>query len=175
MNNTKQFWTLFRFQTTVNPFIWFMPVAFGLPLFVGSTLPNWYHATLSSLITTQNLFFVGIFGTMVVAPERFMIGAANAAWNPGTEFLLTRAVDRRILYRSKATFLYVLILLMPLVSIGYSLDKPDLKVIEYSDVARQRCLALVPGSTLEKDPTCSSQNGTFGRLLSPSTAFRCSS
>ena len=34
MNKTKQFWTLFRFQTTLNPFIWFMPVAFSGTLWI---------------------------------------------------------------------------------------------------------------------------------------------
>jgi hypothetical protein len=153
MKTANQFWALLKFQSTINPFIWAMPIAFGLPLFLTRALPDSYHPSLSSLLTVQNLFFVGIFGSMVIAPERFQWGAANAAWNPGSEFLLTRAIDRPILYRSKATFLYVLVLLMPLMSVYYSLEKPDLRVTEYSDAARQQCLSNVPGSRLEKDPS----------------------
>lgn len=153
MNKTKQFWALFKFQTTVNPFIWTMPFALGAPLLFSHALPSSYHPNLSSLLTVQNLFFVGIIGAIVVAPERFRFGGGNEAWSSGIEFLLTRAIDRPILYRSKAVFLYVLVLLMPLVSLFGSLKNPDLKVIEYSEVARQQCLSLVPGSTLEKDPS----------------------
>ncbi len=34
MNKTKQFWALFKFQSTINPFIWFMPLIFGMPSFI---------------------------------------------------------------------------------------------------------------------------------------------
>jgi hypothetical protein len=152
MNKSKQLWSLLKFQSTANPFIWFLPFAFAFPLLFSHTLPDSYHPNLSSLLTAQNIFFVGIFGSMIIAPERFQLGAANAA-NPGSEFVLTRAIDRPIFYRSKAVFLYGLVMSMPLVSLLYALDKPDLKVTEYSAAARMECIASVPGSTLEKDPS----------------------
>ena len=153
MNKMKQFLTLFRFQTTVNPFIWFMPVAFGVPLLFGSTILSSYTPNLSSLLTVQNLFFVGIFGAMVLAPEKFQFGSTNTAWSFGTEFLLTRAIDRPILYRSKAAFLYILILSVPVINVFYSMRTPDLKVTEYSKVAQQQCLSSVPGSILVPNPS----------------------
>jgi hypothetical protein len=157
MNTTKQFWSLFKFQTTVNPFIWFMPVAFGAPFLITGNFPSSYHPNLSSLLTVQNLFFVGIFGAFVLAPERFLSGATSPAWSSsGTEFLLTRAIDRPLLYRSKAAFFYILVLLMPLIALLQSFKNPDLKVTEYSDVAQQQCLSHVPGSFLEPDPDGSS-------------------
>lgn len=157
MNKTKQFWSLFKFQTTINPFIWFMPVAFGAPFLITGNFPSSYHSTLSSLLTVQNLFFAGIFGAFVLAPERFLSSAANTAWSSsGTEFLLTRTIDRPLLYRSKAAFFFILVLLMPLFTLLLSLKNPNLKVIEYSNMARHECLNSVPGSTLEPDPSGSS-------------------
>jgi hypothetical protein len=160
MNSIRQFWTLLKFQASVNPFIWFMPLALGTPLYISHIMPSSYHPNLSTVLGVQNLFFVGILGTMVIAPERFQLAAANAAWSSGTEFLLTRAIDRPVLYRSKAAFLYVLVLLIPLVSLFSSLKSPDLKVTEYSDLARKECLAAVPGSSLQKDP-----NGSRSPLI----------
>jgi hypothetical protein len=156
MNKTKQLWALFKFQTTINPALWFMPLAFGLPIFLPmmmvTTHVKNYHSDFFSLFMNQNIFFVGIFGVMVMAPERFQYGAAGvtAAYSGG-EFLLTRAIDRFVLYRSKAALLFILVLLLPLISILISLGEPDLVVDEYSKVVRQECLAQVPGSALVPD------------------------
>jgi len=153
MNKVKQFWALFKFQTTINPFVSFVLIAFIPPFFLTGAYPLSYHPNLSSLLTVQNLFFVGFLGAMVLAPERFLSGASNATQFSGTEFLLTRALDRPVLYRSRAAFWYILVFLMPLVSLFYSLKNPDLKVTEYSNIAQQLCLSHVPGSTLEPDPS----------------------
>jgi hypothetical protein len=43
MNTAKQFWSLFKFQTTLNPVVWFMPFAFfgglWMPLLDGIVRP----------------------------------------------------------------------------------------------------------------------------------------
>jgi hypothetical protein len=161
MIKMKQFWALFRFQTTVNPFIWFMPIAFGLPLMFQSNFLLLYSPNLSSLLPVQNLFFVGFFTAMILAPEKFQFGSTSNAWNSGTEFLLTRAIDRPLLYRSKVFFLYIIILLAPLANVLHSSKNPDLKVTEYSNEARQQCLKSVPGSILESNP-----NGSRSPLIS---------
>jgi hypothetical protein len=153
MNKTKQFWSLFKFQTTVNPFIWFMPFAFGMPFFLPLLMvPSsaTYHLSLSSIfMSNQNLFFVGIFGAMVLAPEKFQMAAANlVSTYYGSEFILTRAIDRHVLYRAKAAVLYLLVLTLPCVALANSLRNPDLIVNEYSKVVQQQCLAAVPASTL---------------------------
>jgi hypothetical protein len=128
-------------------------VAFCAPLIIINTLPSSYHPNLSSLLLAQNLFFVGFLGSFVLAPEKFQFGGANAASSSGTEFLLTRAIDRPMLYRSKAAFFYFLILLFPLVTVFYALKNPDLKVTEYSTEAQHLCLHNVPGSILEPNPS----------------------
>jgi len=153
MNTTKQFWALFKFHMTINPFIWFMVLALASPLLFTNAFSNSYHPNLSSLLTVQNLFFVGILGIWTLAPEMTQRWGSNTSWNMGTEFILTRAIDRPVLYRSRAAYFYLLIFLIPVISLLYSLQYPDLKVTEYSQTAQQQCLRYVPGSTLEPNPS----------------------
>ena len=152
MNKMKQFWALFKFQTTINPAFWFLPLAFGvpflLPLITGS-IAKTYHPSFFSLLLNQNLFLVGFFGTMIMSPERFQMGAANlTASYFGSEFMLTRAIDRPVLYRVKAALLFLLVLLLPMIGVLNAAHDPDLIVSEYSKQAQQECLSQVPSSTL---------------------------
>jgi hypothetical protein len=152
MNKMKQFWALLKFQTTINPFVWFLLLAFGGPLFFMGDFSSSYHPNLPSQLMIQNLFMVGLAGLWIIVPE-IAQPWGTTGWSSGTEFLLTRAIDRPILYRAKAAFLYFLVLLTPLVSIAYSLKNPDLKVTEYSSAAQKECLSHVPGATLEPNPS----------------------
>lgn len=150
MNKTKQFWALFKFQASINPFILFMPVAFAMPLFmkyyVGSVGHN-YHPTLDLLLTTnQNLFFVGILAAMWLLPEINQFGASNPNFSHGTEFLLTRAIDRPILLRARSVFYYALILTIPSVVLLTALQDPSLQISEYNKVLHQQVLDRLPGS-----------------------------
>jgi hypothetical protein len=152
MNPARQFWTLFKFQTTINPFIWFMPLVFGMSLFlplISGSFGKDYHPGFYSLFTNQNLFFVGIIASMILAPEKFQLGQANMFSNYyGSEFLLTRAIDRPVLYRARAAVLYFLVLVLPCIAVLNSLKAPDLVVSEYSKIVQSECLSHVPGSTL---------------------------
>jgi len=152
MNTTKQFWALFKFQTTINPFIWFLPLVFGVPLLlplISGSVAKTYHPSFFSLLMNQNLFFVGFIGAMIMAPEKFQFGGSNLISSYyGGEFMLTRAIDRPVLYRVKAVLLFLLVLLLPFVGVLNSVHKPDLIVTEYSKQAQQECLSQVPGSTL---------------------------
>jgi len=157
MNSTKQFWTLVKFQFLLNPVMWFWPLIIGVSSLVpflierGST----YHSSLSFYFNTnQNFFFVGIFGSMILAPEKFQFSRMKAvAGNSGTEFFLTRAIDRPILYRAKAFLLYALILLLPIGSVIYFLFAPELVVRENSKITTQQVLGHVPGSVLSAVPS----------------------
>lgn len=164
MSKSKQFWALFKFQSMVNPFIWIICVALASPLFISGVVSNSshsYQSNLSSLLPVQNIFFIGFLGMMVIAPEAARSLSTNNASISGTEFLLTRAVDRAVLYRAKAAFLYLLVLVMPLMSLCYSLKDPDLQVTEYSGIAQQECLSHVPGSFLAPNPS-----GSLSPLIS---------
>jgi hypothetical protein len=153
MNPAKQFWALLKFQGTINPLIWFMAFALSMPFLFKSDLPSSYHPSFHSLLNVQNLFFVGIVGLIVLVPERFSFGRASGTWNPGTEFLLTRAIDRRILLRSRSAFFYALMLVAPLAVLLLTIRSPALTMTEYSDTARNLCLQSVPGSALLPDPS----------------------
>jgi hypothetical protein len=152
MTTFKQFLTLFRFQSTVNPYIWFMPLAFATTLFIPyihGLVPGNYHPGFTSLFSNQNLFFIAIFGTSILAPEKYQFGnSALMSSYFGNEFLLTRAVDRPIVYRAKIALLYLLVLAIPLLGIAQSVRNRDLIVTEYSKPVQQLCLAQVPGSSL---------------------------
>jgi len=155
MNKTKQFLTLFKFQATTNPFIFFLLFGFDAPLFIpyllGENIGN-YHASLSSLLFVQNLFMLALAGLFILAPEMGSPGANNPM-AAGTDFLLTRAIDRPILYRARVAFLYFLVLVIPLLNLAYTLRNPGLMVTEYSKVAQQLCLHFVPGTSLVPDPS----------------------
>jgi len=156
MNKPKQFWTLLKFLTTINPTIWIMPLAFGVPFYLPlltSSISKTYHPGFMDLFMNQNLFFVVMFGSIVLAPERFQFGASTlTASYSGTEFILTRAIDRPVLYRAKAAALYFLVLLLPCLAIATALNNPDLIVSEYSKTVQQECLAQVSGSVLLPAP-----------------------
>jgi len=102
-----------------------------------------------------------MIGMWALAPEMAQRWGVNSGWSSGTEFLLTRAIDRPVLYRSRAAYFYLLVFLMPLVSLLYSLGSPDLKATEYSKPAQQECLSHVPGSALEPNPS-----GSLSPLIS---------
>ena len=86
---------------------------------------------------------------MIISPEKFQFNRTRTvAGLAGTEFLLTRAVDRPVLYRSKAFLLYTLFLLLPVGTVIYFLPAPDLIVQESSKAESQQILAHIPGTVL---------------------------
>jgi len=152
MSKTKQFLTLFKFQAFLNPVIWFMPLAFAMPLFFTHTFAH-YHPSLISLLNVQNLFLVGIVGVWAIAPDMAQAsGGSNLTAISGTEFLLTRAVDRVILYRVRAIYLYVVVLLIPLITLFVSLKSPGLVLGEDSKPIQDSLMQALPGSSLRPNP-----------------------
>jgi hypothetical protein len=157
MNKTKQFWTLVKFQFSLNPALWFLPLIIGVTSLIPFMINRdaTYHSSLSFYFyTNQNFFFVGIFGSMILAPEKFQFNRMKAtAVYSGTEFLLTRAIDRPVLYRAKTFLLYSLILLLPICAVIYFLRTPDLIVQESSKPLTQQVLDHVPGCVLSAVPS----------------------
>jgi len=149
MNRFKQFWVLLKFQSTVNPFTWFLVLALG-PGFIFTKVFS--SSDLGSLLSDQNLFMIGLFGMWILAPDMVQRGGGTSGWSSGTEFMLTRAIDRPILYRARAAFFYFLVLVTPIVSLAYSLRTPDLTVTGYSKLTQHECLIHVPGSTVKPNP-----------------------
>ncbi len=148
MNTSKQFWPIFKLQLMANPNIWFMALAFSMPLFIGLTSST--H-DFEFVISSPNLFFGGLMGVLIFAPEILTPSSQNSWTGFGMEFILTRAVDRRIVARAKTFFFYLLILSIPAGLLFYSLKEPDLKATSYSKIIHQECLSVLKGSVLTKE------------------------
>jgi hypothetical protein len=170
---TKQFWTLVRFQYLLNPSLWALPLLVGIisyiPFLIHGSHSS-YHSSLSFFfISNQVFFFVGIFGAMILSPEKFQFGrmrTANYSFN--SEFLLTRAVDRPIVYRSRAFLLYALFLLVPIGSMIYFTTAPELVINEYSSALTSKVIDSIPGSHAVAESTSHGQPDIViphGRLL----------
>jgi len=150
MNTSKQFWALVRFHTLVSPFVWAMPLAFCVPLFMMVQS----YPSLNLLIQVQNLFLVAVLGALVVAPEIFSGGAAAAnGYGLGIEFIRTRAVDKAVLARSRAACFFATALVAPLLIAAYALVHPDVQVSIYPSSVLRDCLRYVSGSTLVANGT----------------------
>jgi hypothetical protein len=152
MNKIRQFVALLRFQMAINPFILFMPLALGMPYFLPfiTSSARIYHPPLESLLSNQNIWLVGLIGVLLLAPELIRPGASNEIWATGTEFLLTRAVDRYLVFRARSAFFYLLILTIPIAAYCSTLRNPSLQITEYDKSSHQKVLAQMPGSTPEK-------------------------
>jgi hypothetical protein len=148
MNKITQFWGLVKFQVAINPFVIVVPVAMLAPYYIVSfTIPlHDYHPSLDSLLFNQNLYFVGIIGFLLLAPEVMRSATSGAAWPTGTEFILTRAVDRHLVLRARSAFFYLLVLVIPVFALVAALRHPDVQVNEYDKVLHREVLDRIPGS-----------------------------
>ena len=148
MNTTKQFWALFKFQFTANPFVLVAPVVMIIPL-----TTNWitrdFHPSLNTLLMNSSSFIYSVIIFMILAPEIFQ--RSGSVYASGTELLLTRAVDRPIVYRSKTFLLFLIVPLLPLLFVFQSSRQPDLKISEYSKATQHYYLESLSGSTLSTE------------------------
>lgn len=151
MTKTKQCLSLIAFYARTNPNVLFMLIAFAGPWLILRMEGGTFHSSLDSLLGVQNLFMVGIVGAWVLAPEMAQTGPRGVATISGTEFLLTRAIDRAFLYRTRVAFLYALVLLFPVVALIDAAFHPQLLVAEYTHGLRQPLFHFLPGSSLHAD------------------------
>jgi hypothetical protein len=155
----KQFWALFQFQARLNSNLWRW-VAFSF--------------FFSLIGRSENLEFVILDPTFLVA-VMVSPGFLHQAWKSrrvqnGSEFLLTRAVDRSILYRSNAAFVYLLVLVLPVLFLLFDLHSPGIHFSLPPSISPQFALSHMPGSTVTAGAT-GDGNGLFapfGRLLAGS-------
>lgn len=143
MNPTKQFWTLFKFQALSNRYIWTMSVVLLSPqlIILGSRLD------LDDSISNMFMVMALLPAMLLLTPEKFSVSGTQRGEN-GFQFLLTRAIDRHILYRSKAALLYLTALLLPVAFFLFSMINPDLQVALGSNISADLCLSHIYGSTL---------------------------
>jgi hypothetical protein len=151
MNPTKQFWALIKFQLALYslPFFILVPLAlmfaFHTNTFV-SYIVHGYHPPLDQVLSNQNIFFVAFIGVLLLAPEISRSPAISAQWPSGTEFLLTRAVDRRLVIRARAVLYYAVLMVTPLVALPSAIMSPSLQIHGNSSAQQQQILTGVQGS-----------------------------
>jgi len=131
----------------MNPFLWIFPISFSIPLLAEFRQMPDYHPSLGLLLSDYNQFLICMIGAMVLLPEAFYFGSAAASNVGGTEFLLTRAVDRPLVYRSRAANYLLLVSAVPALLTFHALFRPDAQVGEYSRTLHDAVLAGLPGST----------------------------
>jgi hypothetical protein len=114
MKTPSQFWTLFRFHAFASPWIWVMPLALGFQGFIG--MNRFYGDLDSALIFFNQLSWIPlILAAMVFLPEFFLGGAWTTAQTQqqvqtfGADFMLTRAVDRSCVFRTRGTLFWCII------------------------------------------------------------------
>lgn len=158
MTTTRQFWTLFKLQPSINPVILFMPLALAFPLMIPllMRMSSPYHANLGSLTGTQNSFLVAFFGVLFLCPELF--GKGNAKWTSGIEFFVTRALDRPILYRARLASYYIAILTIPILLLLGALQKSDVQIRETNPADQREIVKTLPNSTLIGEENAKEKN-----------------
>jgi len=148
MNNMKQLRALLRFYIAMNPFTMLLPLVFGLqcyiPFLTSSRSPD-YAPALRSVLQNQIIWVVCIFSAALMAPEAMGSANSNSALT-GLEFLLTRAIDRRLLLRARSVLYYSFVLALPLAVYLSTFASPALRVTETDKVAHQEVLEQIPGS-----------------------------
>ena len=78
---------------------WPLTISICYWLYFHDTPPTLVH-DLGWLLSGNNWFFVPLIGTQLLAPELYFFGSSTFAQNSATEFLLTRAVDRHLLFQA---------------------------------------------------------------------------
>lgn len=135
MKPLQQFFALLRFQAFASPQIWIFPVAFGLQpcisLMVGDT---WRGLTIA--LSTSSMMWMG---PMMIAAFLFTPEVWTGA--PGTglqtqqslqgfsaDFLLTRAVDRPVIFRARAALFWLLIAVPALILLALAAWKAPISI-----------------------------------------------
>ena len=148
MNKVQQFWTLLRFQIsalTVAVFItWPLMFSMCYWIFFHNTPITLAHY-LGWLLSGNSWFFVPLIGSVLLAPELYLFGSAIFSQNSGTEFLLTRAVDRPLLLRVRSILFYGLVLVIPCILFLGTLKSPQLQLKEFDQRISHLILSQIPG------------------------------
>jgi len=136
--------------------LWCIP-AVMIPLHLFQILDLFLPNTTSPLQTEISNWYIGFLPSLVLSSGRFR---AVRSWvGMPIEFLVSRAIDRRILYRSMVTLFYLAVLIVP-VSIFLFSKNLDARVYIYAGESPEPCLSHVAGSSLLPPPKHS-----FGQQL----------
>lgn len=159
MKPFQQFLTLLRFHATASPWIWIFPVAFGLqPCIMIMVGQNWRDLTISlssapMLWMTPVLLAVFIFTPELLAGMRSTTPQTQQQVQSfSAEFLLTRPVDRPVLFHARMALFWVLVLLPILLLLALALWRPavNIEVPLKPPGSGEIYLKNLPGATVTK-------------------------
>lgn len=160
MKPLQQFLALYRYNAFASPWIWVFPVTFGVQpcmmLMMGSTM-----SSLTLLLGSVSMLLILpiMVAAFVFAGDKLLAGTPGLT--PQTsqqiqtfagDFLLTRAVDRPVVFQSRMA-LYWTLILVPLVAvIGLTLWRPELSlsVPLKAPSTASLYLAHLPGAVVSK-------------------------
>jgi hypothetical protein len=136
MKPTQQFFALLRYHVLASPWIVLIPLAFGVqPVLILSMGSNW-NSLMTPMSSLTMLTVTPIFvASLVFAAEKIFAGTPGTtaqtnlqsqSYSP--DFLLTRAIDRPILFRARSVVYWLLIILPFLVLLGMAIWKPALEI-----------------------------------------------
>ena len=150
MKKIHQFWTLTKFEIYAITGIYCFPLIFLIPLISTHTAVLRDSVELSLYLQVgETLFIIMAFmlAPQLLAPELSFIRSEMITRESGTEFLLTRAVDRTLILRVRSLLYYAVVLIIPLSLLFWSLTNPRLDLKESDAKIYQMMLHQVPGST----------------------------
>lgn len=135
MKPLQQFLTLLRFHATASPWIWIFPVAFGLqPCIMMMVGDNWRDLAIS-LSSAPMLWMTPVLvAVFIFTPELF---AGVRSTTPQTqqqvqsfsaEFLLTRPVDRSVLFQARVALYWILVLLPVVLLLALAIWRPAVNI-----------------------------------------------
>ncbi len=136
MKPLPQFFALLRFHACASPWIWVFPIAFGMqPIihFWGAG-NNWGNLTIALLGSNMMWITPILFAATVFIPELFVgMQGTTPQTHPmaqgfSAEFLLTRAVDRPVIFRSRVVFYWILALIPVLVLLALAAWRPSISI-----------------------------------------------
>lgn len=157
MSSIKQLWALVWFQLAITPRVLLLAIGTGFPCIMNFVLfrDTKDLTSLDLLLGNQMIYFVILLGIPLLTPDQGNFNKSNLFRTSGsdTEFLLTRAVDRHLLYRSRSLLFFFLLLIIPLISFSVSLFHPDLKLFESNSSLYHRVMQVLPGSIPEAPDT----------------------
>jgi hypothetical protein len=155
MSIWNQFWVLFRWQARWNFKLWRLPVFMSLLYFNDimkyslkvDSLWDTEISNLSIILLPGMLFLTsrGLFRRRATVPSSSP--SAHGWTGEETEFLMARAIDRKIFHRAMTVLIYLLIMVVPVALLLLSFKNADLRVQVFRGPA-EAYLNELPGSTL---------------------------
>lgn len=163
MKPHQQFLALYRYNVFASPWIWVFPLTFGIQpcvmLLISSSV-----SSLSFLMGSSSVLMIlpMMVAAFVFAGEKLLAGTPGMT--PQTyqqiqtfagDFLLTRAVDRSVVFQSRMALYWTLILVPLVVVIGLTMWRPELSLsVPVKDPTNANFyLGHLPGAVVKKTTT----------------------